>query len=476
MKAKICPQCLNNIIMDKLTVKDIIIDVCPQCKGVYYDRGEMKKILAGSLDAETILSRLPYDNSNFICPACSINMDRICAQKGNLTYELYFCRSCLATFLKNEELIKIKKTLSATTFRPPSALRPKTIIETTFIHGPTRSPAGNRNEETIKKAEIKIQPENKNHIIANQKPAVETGQQYNRPQSTYTGYADTAKASLYTKSGGVSFTVEEERNALEHYKNINYEYAAEYETLSGPEYLFCFLSNLPVEVYNPRYYFPMVLILIIIANTVVYAVTFMLLSAVSTHPGDSSLNALRSFYTMLGVIPTEFISFKWLMNLISYQFLHAGFMHFAVNMYFLWVFGDNVCDIFYDRKETIDREVSFLSFYLLTGIISGIIHCFIYRGFDSPLVGASGAVAGIMGAYMRLFPYAKFYQIFLFYPFKIPAIYYIGLWIIGQIFIALSLGIQSSVSWPGHLGGFLAGYILISYFIPYSPEEITPES
>ncbi len=455
MKAKICPYCRDSVIMDKITVKDVIIDACPQCKGIYYDRGEMKKVLAGSLDAETILSRLPYDGSDLICPSCSINMDKIGARKGDLTYELYFCRSCLATFLKNEELLKVKRLLSGSAFRQPSALRPKTIVATAYMQPPEPS------------TEPSAAP-----------PADAP------PRANYgAGPVKPAAASVYSTSNSTVFTADEEKKALAHYKSLNYEYADQHESISASNYLFCLFSNLPLEVYNPRYYFPLVLVLIITANTLVFALTFKLISAAA---GASSLFAnasstralevLNDFYYTLGLVPDEFFSFKWLLNLFSYQFVHASFMHFAVNMYFLWVFGDNVCDIFYDRKEPIDRETSFMAFYLFTGIIGAFVHMFFYHGFSMPLVGASGAVAGIMGAYMRLFPGAKFYQVIFFYPFKIPAVYYVGLWIFGQIFMALAMGVSSHVSWPAHLGGFLAGYIGISYFIPYAPEEITPES
>ncbi len=478
MKARICPYCRDSVIMDKITVKDVIIDVCPQCKGVYYDRGEMKKILAGSLDAETILSRLPSDDSDFICPSCSVNMDKISARKGELTYELYFCRSCLATFLKNEELLKVKRILSGAAFRQPSALRPKTIVATTYMQPPARTVKDDGAAGASSNESTGVSDGRQTRASAAYSPKLSSTPTANtQPRSNY------GAASVYSPSNSAVFTAAEEKKALAHYKSINYEYADEHESISASSYLFCLFSNLPLEVYNPRYYFPLVLVLIITANTLVFALTFKLISAASgasnlfaNASSTRALEVLNNFYYTLGLIPDEFFSFKWLLNLFSYQFVHASFMHFAVNMYFLWVFGDNVCDIFYDRKEPIDRETNFLAFYLFTGIIGAFAHMFFYYGFKIPLVGASGAVAGIMGAYMRLFPGAKFYQVIFFYPFKIPAIYYIGLWIFGQIFMALVLGIRSHVSWPAHLGGFLAGYVGISYFIPYAPEEITPES
>ena len=481
MKAKICPQCRENTIMDKITVKDVIIDMCPVCKGVYYDRGEMKKVLSGSLDAETILSRLPYDGSDFICPACSVNMDKISARKGDLYYEMYFCRSCLATFLRNEELLKVKQRLNGSVFRQPSALRPKTIVETTFARTQAPKPETKTGGGTGTGAGTGA------YSGSSASAGTGTGSTYAQtPRYTRPAPSDSdgqSAGTVYSKAAPMDFTSADEKKALMHYKSINYEYAGEYESIPTSSYLFCLFSNLPLEVYNPRYYFPVVLVFIMAANALVFALTFKLIANAS---GASSLFAteaakragdvLLSFYNTLGLVPADFISFKWLLNLFSYQFVHGSLMHFLINMYFLWVFGDNVCDIFYDRKEPIDREGSFFAFYLLTGVIGGLAHQFIYYGSDMPLVGASGAVAGIMGAYLRLFPGAKFYQLIFFYPFRIPAFYYIGFWVIGQILMALSMGANSLVSWPAHLGGFLAGYMCIVYFIPYAPEEINPEN
>lgn len=482
MKAKICPQCRENTIMDKITVKDVIIDICPGCKGVYYDRGEMKKVLSGSLDAETILSRLPYDGSDFICPACSVNMDKISARKGDLYYEMYFCRSCLATFLRNEELLKVKQKVSGSVFRQPSALRPKTVFETTFARTQTPKPETQAGAGTGTGSASTAAAG-----TGTARTAAGTGSSYTQtPRYTQNTAAYTpgpSAGTTYSKAASMDFTSADEKKALMHYKSINYEYAGEYESIPTSSYLFCLFSNLPLEVYNPRYYFPVVLVFIMAANALVFALTFKLIANASgasslfaTDAAKRSLDVLLSFYNTLGLVPADFISFKWLLNLFSYQFVHGSLMHFLINMYFLWVFGDNVCDIFYDRKEPIDREGSFFAFYLLTGVIGGLAHQFIYYGADLPLVGASGAVAGIMGAYLRLFPGAKFYQLIFFYPFRIPAFYYIGFWVIGQILMALSMGANSMVSWPAHLGGFLAGYISIVYFIPYAPEEINPEN
>lgn len=423
LKVKFCPECGPNIIMEKINIKDVIIDVCPNCKGIYYDKGEMKKILPNALDSDTILSRLTSDSSHLVCPVCEINMEKISAQKGNLYYEMHFCRSCLAIFLSHRELVRIIETLKSTTFRRPSAFRPKTVFETKYNYPTTN---------------------------------VET---------SYT---------KVDKQPTLNVTLEQERNALEHYQRINYDYMSEHEPISALNYLFCLFTNMPIEVYNPRYYFPFALVILLLINTFVFALSYKLAFNVYTSDSiDRSVKLIKHFYNVIGLIPAEFFSFKWLLNLLSYQFAHSDLIHFAVNMYFLWVFGDNVCDIFYDNKEPIYREVSFFAFYLICGVIGGIAHQIVYYGSEIPLVGASGAVAAMMGAYLRLFPNAKFYQVIFFYPFKIPVIFYVGFWVIGQMMIGITLGSKSMVSWPAHLGGFIAGFTLIQNFIPYAPEEVS---
>jgi len=426
--------------MQKSYVRDIVIDVCPVCNGVYYDRGELKKLFSGALDSDTILSRLPGDGSALACPECNLNMEKVSARKGVLYYEMYFCRSCLATFLAASQIAKIKLALGGLRPKNPSAFRPKTISKINTSVSGIAGGSGCENNSLRPSGAKKYDPA--------AKPAM------------------------------VEFNTTEERSALEHYRKISRDYEYDAEEISSAAYIFCLLSNLPLEVYNPRYYFPYVLVGIIIANLLVFLVTLKLMIG-AAHTGHNifaplnfSEKILRNFYDTLGLIPTEFFSFKSFLNLFSHQFVHGSLMHFVGNMYFLWIFGDNVCDIFYDYKNPVEREFSFLGFYLFTGVAGGIAHVLCFSGIDIPLVGASGAISGVMGAYLRLFPGARFYQIIFLMPFKIPAVYYIGLWVLGQVWLAFVLGPAANVSWPGHLGGFLAGYISISYFIPYQAEEI----
>ena len=89
-----------------------------------------------------------------------------------------------------------------------------------------------------------------------------------------------------------------------------------------------------------------------------------------------------------------------------------------------------------------------------------------------PTIGASGAISGILAAYMRLFPRTRLYQIFFFQTFKVPVFFYVFLWILSNIGVALSPSESTQIAWAAHLGGFTAGYFLIPYFIPFDIEEI----
>ncbi|MGD2035095.1 MAG: rhomboid family intramembrane serine protease [Bacteroidales bacterium] len=152
-------------------------------------------------------------------------------------------------------------------------------------------------------------------------------------------------------------------------------------------------------------------------------------------------------------------------TLISYMFLHGGWGHFLGNMWFLYIFGDNVED----------RMGSFryLVFYLLCGIMAGLTHFVLYRTSMVPAIGASGAISGVMAAYMFLFPGSlilSFVPLF-FLPLllPIPAIIYIGLWFIGQFLSGTLHLLQNSpgtgIAFWAHIGGFAGGWIIYRAFV-----------
>jgi len=144
-------------------------------------------------------------------------------------------------------------------------------------------------------------------------------------------------------------------------------------------------------------------------------------------------------------------------TLITSMFLHGGFMHLAGNMLFLWVFGDNIEDSMGHRR--------FLIFYLACGIAAGLAHALSNSGSQVPMVGASGAISGILGAYFILHPKVKVWVLlFAWLPLKLPTFVILGGWIALQVFHSLDPGDTSNTAWWAHIAGFAAGALLIRYF------------
>jgi membrane associated rhomboid family serine protease len=142
------------------------------------------------------------------------------------------------------------------------------------------------------------------------------------------------------------------------------------------------------------------------------------------------------------------------LTLITYQFLHGGWMHLITNMLFLWVFADNIEDAF--------GHVGFLIFYLLCGVAAGLAHTLIQSQSPAPLLGASGAVSGVLASYLLLYPKARVWiLLFLRIPIRIPALWALGGWFALQIVsVFITTEENAEVAWFAHIGGFLAGLIL----------------
>lgn len=138
---------------------------------------------------------------------------------------------------------------------------------------------------------------------------------------------------------------------------------------------------------------------------------------------------------------------------ITYAFLHGDFMHLASNMLFLWVFGDNVEDAL--------GHFRFLIFYLLCAAAGALMHGIILPKSEMPLIGASGAIAGIVSAYLLLHPRVRVWVLaFGRIPLRIPAYIPLALWVITQ-FVMVAVGGNEQISWPAHVGGIIAGALLI---------------
>ncbi len=219
---------------------------------------------------------------------------------------------------------------------------------------------------------------------------------------------------------------------------------------------------IPVKDINPSRSTPVVTILIVLFCTLVFIYEVLL---------PASYRDI--FVNMFAVIPLEIMKGVDIPppdpltpygNLVSYQYLHGGLLHIFGNMLFLWVFGDNVEDRL--------GKVKFFLFYTVCGIVAALIHSFVYSDSKLPLIGASGAISGVLGAYAVLFPRAKIVTlVFIFFFFDIialPAFIWIGIWFLVQFFSALvsmhhlSMG---GVAWFAHIGGFLTGVLLTKLFV-----------
>jgi membrane associated rhomboid family serine protease len=171
----------------------------------------------------------------------------------------------------------------------------------------------------------------------------------------------------------------------------------------------------------------------------------------------------------LGVIPVAFLReggyFEYA-TLITSMFLHGGWLHLFSNMLALYIFGDNV----EDRMG----PVRYLVFYLACGIAAGLVHIYFNQSSAIPTIGASGAIAGVLGAYLILFPFARvitLIPIFIFpWIVEIPALIYLGIWFLSQLLsgtaeiVSNTYEEQAGVAWWAHAGGFVAGTILVMLF------------
>jgi membrane associated rhomboid family serine protease len=215
---------------------------------------------------------------------------------------------------------------------------------------------------------------------------------------------------------------------------------------------------IPLNDENPTYTTPFIVYTLIAINIVVF------IHELSLGSG------LNSFFQLYAVIPRELsASFAGtpvnqpvpeILTLITSQFLHGGFMHIAGNMLFLWTFGNNIEDDL--------GHVKFIIFYLVCGVLAGLTHWLFGMQSTIPTVGASGAIAGVMGAYIIKYPKAKILTLLplgiIFTTVRIPAVYFLGFWFLQQAISSVaSLGMSeatSGVAYWAHAGGFVFGAIL----------------
>jgi membrane associated rhomboid family serine protease len=172
---------------------------------------------------------------------------------------------------------------------------------------------------------------------------------------------------------------------------------------------------------------------------------------------------LSRFLDAWAVIPRQLFAFpgREAVTLLSSQFLHANFWHLIGNMWFLWIFGNNV-------EDKLGR-IQFLVFYLICGAIAALTQSIFSPSSGVPLIGASGAIAGVMGAYIVRFPRAEIVTLIPIFiiltTVRIPALFFLGIWIAGQtIYAAMANPGQPGVAYLAHISGFVAGMILFKIF------------
>ncbi len=212
---------------------------------------------------------------------------------------------------------------------------------------------------------------------------------------------------------------------------------------------------LPFRDENPTHSFPLFTITILVANVAVFIW------------GNLEPQNEAALFTVYSLVPINFIHSppEFYSTIFSSMFIHSGFMHLAGNLLFLWIFGDNI-------EEALGK-VRFLLFYLLCGTLAALCHMASDLNSQIPMVGASGAISGILGAYMVLFPFAKIRTLiflgFFITVVRIPAIILLLIWL--SIQISSSLYMEGGVAWFAHIGGFAAGFLLI---LPFTPRARNP--
>jgi membrane associated rhomboid family serine protease len=156
---------------------------------------------------------------------------------------------------------------------------------------------------------------------------------------------------------------------------------------------------------------------------------------------------------LVDVGPHSFVPVPF--TIFTAMFVHGGLFHIAGNMLFLWIFGDNVEDVF--------GHFLFAAFYLLCGVLASLTHILIAPSAMTPMIGASGAIAGVLGAYLVLFPRAQVKTLIFMFFFvttaRIPAVVFLGFWFFFQVLSAGNGG--GGVAWFAHIGGFVAGMAVV---------------
>jgi membrane associated rhomboid family serine protease len=198
----------------------------------------------------------------------------------------------------------------------------------------------------------------------------------------------------------------------------------------------------------------------------IMAICILIFLAMLVMPYEDSYRILYLY----GMVPNRYANPVWgltyglpfdgYLSFFTNLFIHGGWMHLIFNMWFLWIFADNV-------EDRMGR-VRFFAFYVICGLLATLLQWYAAPTLTIPVVGASGAIAGVLAAYYFLFPQERVVVYFFPIIFHMPAIAFLGLWVMFQLFhITTSTYVEgtSDSAWWAHIGGFIAGSVLYRYFL-----------
>jgi len=396
-----CPSCSNQLRQVKF--KSVVVDYCPSCRGIWFDSGEFLEVVRsipvrqqnGSDERSSSDEQKPQSLYTTVegernCPVCSERMG-----KFNYSYDsnvfLDRCSNCGGIWADRGEVKAVARYLK----------------RVTKIEAPKRrlSQAGRDAKGSADGAgmvgevkRIAASDKDESRVAAIREDLKKAEQRLQ-------------KAKDFAELGNVlSMRISPAVFLMAHY-------------------------GVPISDDNPRERFPIVTISIVVLCAIIFLGQVFLVA----EP--------KAFFERFGFVPHHFFS----IGLFSSMFLHAGVLHLIGNMYFFWIFGDNVEDRF--------SRLGFLVFYLCCGLAASALHAIIYQGSPVPCIGASGAISGIMGAYCVFYPRAKV-KVFLGFLLEVPAFVYLGAWFSLQLYfgwIYSIAGMVGGVAWFAHIGGFVFG-------------------
>ena len=215
--------------------------------------------------------------------------------------------------------------------------------------------------------------------------------------------------------------------------------AAEVSAGGAKTYLFQLFTGFPIEVYNPARRRPVLLLTLMTSLVFIFV-------------GQMAVG--REIVQAFCLIPQVFWAGEQLWGLLTHAFFHGGLFHLLGNLYFLYIFGDNI-------EDTLGKK-GLVLVLVVSAIVGGVLHAAIHPQSPIPVLGASGAISGIIGAYLVLFPRVKVWVVFFFVRFKLGVLWYFGIWVLFNGLNAFR-GVPG-VAWFGHIGGFASG-VAVAYLV-----------